>query len=93
VPGAGTDVRNKESILLNVSLHTDDSGVEVPLSFLSVTKSGVEMPLSLPPSAELGSKSIAETFKNVWPRESSERPLGADFRLTGVLKSLSSNFL
>jgi hypothetical protein len=79
MPGVEADIRSRESILLNISLYTDDSGVKVSLSFLFVTKFGVEMPLSLLSSSRLKLKFIIETFINVGLRESLERPLRADF--------------
>ena len=48
---AGAGASSRGSIL---SLHRDDSGVEMPLSVPSVTKSGVEMPLSLPSVSKSG---------------------------------------
>ena len=41
-------------------------------------------------SARLGSKSIVETFTNMWPGGSLERPWGAGFRPAGALESLIS---
>lgn len=79
MPGAGADIKSKELILLSILLHTDNSGTEVPLSFLFIIKSEVKMPLSLPSLSGLGSKFITEIFINMGLRESLERPLGADF--------------
>jgi hypothetical protein len=69
-------------------LYTDDSGIEIPLSFLFVTKFGVKMPLFSSASSGLGLKSITETFINVRLRESSKRSLEANFRLANALESL-----